>query len=245
MPDPPLIQERVVAALGEEPKSLDCNSISLCLSMRPAILGGGMRVRVEDPWDDILPRRSLGDIGKWALVPVLLSLGGGFLLFISIFAGEIEGRWAFFVGGFAALTGLAISALTYHRGGIVAVVLIAVGAFGGWVWEQFRDGASISAVTHVGNYDRLGPGYDGSQWAGRVHNYEERTATVTCQLEVLSPEGDVIATVDLTATDVRPNGGQYVEGDIDVPSLTEAAAQAERIQVLRNVRGTCTSEVVD
>ena len=204
-----------------------------------------MRVRVEDPWDDIFPRRALGDVGVWALVPLLLSLGGGFLLFISIFAGEVEGRWDFFAGGLAAFLGLTIAALMFNHGGIVALVLIAVGVFGGWVWEQFRDGASIDAVTHVGNYDYLGPGYDGSQWAGRVHNYEERTATVTCHLEVLSPEGEVIATVDLTATDVRPNGGQYVEGDIDVPSLTEAAAQAERIQVLRNVRGTCTSEVVD
>src|SRR5688572_11044200 len=135
--------------------------------MRPTILGGGMRVRVEDPWDDIFPRRSLGDAGKWSLVPLLLSLGGGFLLFTSIFA-----------GGFAAFIGLAIAALTYPRGGIVALALIAVGVFGGWVWEQFRDGASIDAVTHVGAFDYLGPGFDGSQWAGRVHNYEERTATV-------------------------------------------------------------------
>jgi len=209
----------------------------------PAILGGGMSVREEVPWDDLFPRRALGDAGMWALVPLLLLLGGGFLLFISIFAGEFLGRWEFFVGGFAVVLGLAFAALMGARGCIVAPVLIVVGVFGGWVWEQFRDGASIDAVTHVGNYDYLGPGYDGSQWAGRVHNYEERTATVTCQLEVLSPEGDVIATVDLTATDVRPNGGQYVEGDIDVPSLTEAAAQAERIQVLRNVRGTCTSEI--
>jgi hypothetical protein len=207
----------------------------------PAILGGGMSVREEVPWDDLFPRRALGDAGMWALVPVLLSLGGGFLIYIGIFAGELP--WEVFAGVAAAVLGLAFTALMGARGCIVAPVLIAVGVFGGWVWEQFRDGASIDAVTHVGNYDYLGPGYDGSQWAGRVHNYEERTATVTCQLEVLSPEGDVIATVDLTATDVRPNGGQYVEGDIDVPSLTEAAAQAERIQVLRNVRGTCTSEI--
>jgi hypothetical protein len=204
--------------------------------------------RDEDPtsiWGDILARRALGDAGIWALVPLLLSLGGGFLLFIAIFAGEALGRWDFFAGGFAVLLGVTYASLMGARGCIVAPVLIAVGVFGGWVWEQFRDGASIDAVTHVGAFDYLGPGYDGSQWAGRVHNYEERTATVTCQLEVLSPEGDVIGTVDLTATDVRPNGGQYVEGDIDVPSLTEAAAQAERIEVLRNVRGTCTSEVVD
>lgn len=204
----------------------------------------GLRLGVEDPWD-VNFRRALGDAGMWALVPFVLSLGGGFLLFTSIFAGEFEGRWDFFAGCLAAFFGLTSAGLMYRGGGIVAVVLLAVGAFSGWVSEQFRDGASIDAVTHVGNYDYLGPGYDGSQWAGRVHNYEERTATVTCQLEVLSPEGDVIGTVDLTATDVRPNGGQYVEGDIDVPSLTETAAQAERIQVLRNVRGTCTSEVVD
>jgi hypothetical protein len=202
-----------------------------------------MRVRNEDEPEHLLGRLVLGDAGMWVLLPLLLSLGGGFLIFISIFAGEFESSGTFFAGVAAAFFGLTSAALMYRGGGIVALVLIAVGVFGGWVWEQFRDGASIDAVTHVGNYDYLGPGYDGSQWAGRVHNYEERTATVTCQLEVLSPEGDVIATVDLTATDVRPNGGQYVEGDIDVPSLTEAAAQAERIQVLRNVRGTCTSEI--
>ena len=117
------------------------------------------------------------------------------------------------------------------------MVLTAVGAFGGWVWEQFRDGGAIDAVTYVGG------GYDGSHWVGHVDNYEERTATVTCRLEALSPEGDVIGTVDVTATDVRPNGGKYVEGDIDVPPLTRAAAQAERITVLRNVRGTCTTEI--
>jgi nucleotide-binding universal stress UspA family protein len=50
-------------------------------------------------------------------------------------------------------------------------------------------------------------------------------------------------TADVTATDVRPNGGQLVEGDIDVPSLTRAAALAEGIQVRRNVRGTCTTEI--
>ena len=202
-------------------------------------------------WDrdgdrDLLGRWDLSDAGMWVLVPVLLLLGGGFLLFISIFAGEIEGRWEFFAGGFAVVLGLAFAALMGARGCIVAPVLIAVGVFGGWVWEQFRDGASISAVTHVGGtYDYLGVGYDGSHWVGHVHNYEERAAAVTCHLEVLSPEGDVIGTVDVTATDVRPNGGQFVEGDIDVPSLTGVAAQAERIQVRRNVRGTCTAEIVD
>jgi hypothetical protein len=207
-----------------------------------------MWVRNEDEWDDpldlLLLRRALGDAGMWALVPLLLLLGGGFLLFISIFAGEFENRWDFYAGGFAAFLGLAFAALMGARGCIVAPVLIAVGVFGGWVWEQFGDGGSIDAVTHVGGgYDYLGVGYDGSHWVGRVHNYEERTATVTCQLEVLSPEGEVIGTVDVTATDVRPNGGQLVEGDIDVPSLTGAAAQAERIQVRRNVRGTCTTEI--
>jgi hypothetical protein len=202
-----------------------------------------MRARNEYGSDLRRFRRALGDAGMWALVPLLLALGGGFLLFISIFAGEFENRWEFFAGGLAALLGLVFASVMGVRGCIVAPVLIVVGVFGGWVWEQFRDGASIDAVTHVGNFDYLGLGYDGSQWAGRVHNYEERTATVTCQLEVLSPEGDVIGTVDLTATDVRPNGGQYVEGDIDDPSLTRAASQAERIQVLRNVRGTCTTEV--
>jgi hypothetical protein len=201
----------------------------------------------DDPLDLLLLRRALGDAGMWALVPLLLSLGGGFLLFISIFAGEFLFRWDFLAGGFAAFLGLTFASLMGVRGCIVAPVLIAVGVLGGWVWEQFRDGASISAVTHVGGTDDylLDVGSDGSRWSGRVHNYEERTATVTCQLEVLSPEGDVIGTVDLTATDVRPNGGQYVEGDIDVPSLTEAAAQAERIEVLRNVRGTCTTEIGD
>ena len=199
-----------------------------------------MRVRVEDPWDDLLPRRALGDTGMWALVPLLLSLGGGFLLFISIFAGEFENRLDFYAGGFAALLGLTFVSVMGVRGCIVAPVLIAVGVFGGWVWEQFRDGASISAVTYVGG------GYDGTYWVGRVHNYEERTATVTCQLEVLGPEGDVIGTVDVTATDARPNGGSGpIEGEIDVPPLTGAAAQAERITVRRNLRGTCTTEIVE
>jgi hypothetical protein len=191
--------------------------------------------RYEGSWDDLLPRRALGDVGMWALVPVLLSLGGGFLIFISIFAGEPE--WDFLAGGAAAFLGLTIAALMYTRGGIVALVLIAVGAFGGWVWEQFRDGASIDAVTYVGG------GYDGSHWVGNVDNYEERAATVTCQLEALSPEGDVIGTADVTATDVRPNGGRFLEGEIDVPPRTGADVQAQRITPHRNVRGTCTTEI--
>jgi hypothetical protein len=208
----------------------------------PAILGGGMSVREEVPWDDLFPRRALGDAGMWALMPVLLSLGGGFLIYIGIFAGELP--WEVFAGVAAAVLGLAFTALMGTRGCIVAPVLIAVGVFGGWVWEQFRDGASIDAVTFIGGtYDYLGVGYDGSQWAGRVHNYEERAAAVTCHLEVLSPEGDVIGTVDVTANDVRPNGGQFVEGDIDVPSLTSAAAQAEPWTRLRNLRSTCTTKI--
>ena len=186
--------------------------------------------------DGLLPRRALGDAGMWALVPLLLSLGGGCLIFISIFAGEPETSGTFFAGGAAAFLGLTIAALKYTRGGIVALVLIAVGAFGGWVWEQFRDGASIDAVTYVGG------GYDGSHWVGNVDNYEERTATVTCQLEALSPEGDVIGTVNVTASDVRPNGGTFVEGEIDVPRLTGTAVQA-RVQARRNLRGTCTTEI--
>jgi hypothetical protein len=197
-----------------------------------------MRVRIEDPWDNVVAgRRALGDAGMWALVPLLLSLGGGFLLFIAIFAGEFESSGIFFAGGAAAFFGLTSAALMYTRGGIVALMLIAVGAFGGWVSEQFRDGASIDAVTYVGG------GFDGSHWVGNVDNYEERTATVTCQLEALSPEGDVIGTADVTATDVRPNGGQFVEGEIDVLPLTGAAVQAERITVRRNLRSTCTTEI--
>jgi hypothetical protein len=197
-----------------------------------------MRVRIEDPWDDIVAgRRALRDAGMWALLPLLLSLGGGFLLFIAIFAGEAEGRWDFFVGGAAAFLGLTIAALMFSRGGIVALVLIAVGAFGGWVWEQFRDGGSISAVTYVGG------GYDGSHWVGHVHNYEELAATVTCQLEALSPEGDVIGTVEVTATDVRPNGGQFLEGEIDVPPRTGADVQGQGITAHRNLRGTCTTMI--
>jgi hypothetical protein len=204
-----------------------------------------MRVRVEDPWDDIVAgRRALGDAGMWTLVPLVLSLGGGFLIFIAIFAGEFESSGTFSAGGAAAFFGLTSAALMYRGGGIVALVLIALGAFGGWVWEQFRDGASIDAVIYIGGeYDYLGVGYDGSHWVGNVDNYEERTATVTCQLEVLSPEGEVIGTVDVTATDVCPNGGQFVEGDIDVPSLTEAATQAEPWTRLRNLRSTCRTEI--
>jgi hypothetical protein len=198
--------------------------------------------RDEDPLDLRLFRRALGDAGMWALVPVLLSLGGGFLIYIGIFAGELP--WEVLAGVAAAFLGLTIAALMYTLGGSVALVLIAVGAFGGWVWEQFRDGASIDAVTYIGGeYDYLGVGYDGSHWVGNVDNYEERTATVTCHLEVLSPEGEVIGTADVTATDVRPNGGQFVEGDIDVPPLTRAAAQAEPWTQLRNLRGTCTTEI--
>lgn len=77
-----------------------------------------------------------------------------------------------------------------------------------------------------------------------MHDYEERAAAVTCHLEVLSPEGDAIGTLDVTASEVRPNGGEFVEGDIDVPSLTRAAAQAEPWTRLRNLRGTCTTEIV-
>ena len=196
-----------------------------------------MRVRDEDPLDLPLFRRALGDAGMWALVPLLLALGGGFLLFISIFAGEFENRWAFYAGGLGALLGLAFASVMGVRGCIVAPVLIAVGVFGGSVWEQFRDGASISAVTYVGG------GYDGSYWVGRLHNYEERTATVTCQLEALGPGGDVIGTIDVTTADVRPNGGSGpIEGEFDVPPLTGAAAQSARITPRRNLRGTCTTE---
>ena len=203
-----------------------------------------MRVRVEDPWGDRRPRRALGDAGMWALVPLPLLLGGGFLLFISIFAGEFVNRWDFFAGGLATVLGLVFAAFMGARGCIVAPVLIAVGVFGGWVWEQFRDGASIDAVTYIGGTEALlGVEYDGSQWVGRVHNYDERAAAVTCHLEVLSPEGDVIGTLDVTASDVRPNGGQLVQGDIDVPSVTRAAAQAEPWTRLRNLRGTCTTEI--
>ena len=180
----------------------------------------------------------------WALVPLLLLLGGGFLLFISIFAGEFVNRWDFFAGGLATVLGLVFAAFMGARGCIVAPVLIAVGVSGGWVWEQFRDGASIEAVTYIGGTEApLDVEYDGSQWVGRVHNYEERAAAVTCHLEMLSPEGDVIGTLDVTASDVRPNGGQLVQGDIDVPSLTRAAAQAEPWTRLRNLRGACTTEI--
>jgi hypothetical protein len=198
-------------------------------------LAAGCGFATRDERDDLLPRRALGDAGMWALVPLLLSLGGGFLIFISIFAREPE--WDFLAGGAAVLLGLTIAALMFTRGGIVALVLIAVGAFGGWVWEQFRDGGSISAVTYTGE------GYDGSHWLGHVHNYEERTAAVTCQLEALSPEGDVIGTTNVSATDVRPNGGGFVEGEIDVPRLTGAAVQAQLITAHRNLRGTCTTEI--
>jgi hypothetical protein len=202
-----------------------------------------MRVRNEDRWDH-LGRWDLGDATMWVLMPLLLCLGGGFLVFIAIFAGEPE--WDFLAGAAAIVWGAAIAGLIGARGVIGALVLTAVGASGGWVWEQFRDGASIDAVTFVGGtYSYLGPGYDGSQWAGNVDNYEEHTATVTCQLEVLSPDGEVIGTVDVTATDVRPNGGRFVEGDIDVPALTRAAAQAEPWTRLRNLRSTCTTEVVE
>ena len=195
-----------------------------------------MRVRNEARWD-LLRRWDLGDATMWVLVPALLCLGGGFLVFIAIFAGEPE--WDFLAGAAAIIWGAAIAGLIGARGVLAALVLTGAGAFGGWVWEQFRDGASISSVTYVGG------GYDGSHWVGHMHNYEERTADVTCHLEALSPEGDVIGTVNLTATDVRPNGGQFVEGEIDVPRLTGAAVEAERITPRRNLRNSCTAEIVD
>jgi hypothetical protein len=193
--------------------------------------------RDEGPPDLSLFRRVLGDAGMWALVPLLLLLGGGFLLFISIFAGEFVNRWDFYAGGFATVLGLAFAALVGARGCIVAPVLIAVGVFGGSVWEQFRDGGSISAVTYVGG------GYDGSYWVGHVHNYEERAAIVTCQLEALGPGGDVVGTVEVTGFDVRPNGGQFVEGEIDVPPLTGAGVQSDRITPHRNIRGICRTVI--
>ena len=165
--------------------------------------------------------------------PPLLLLGGGFLLFTSIFADEFLNRWDFYAGGFATVLGLAFAALMGDRGCIVAPVLRAVGVFGGWVWEQFRDGGSISAVTYVGG------GYDGSYWVSHVHNCEERAAIVTCQLEALGPEGEAIGTIEVTASDVRPNGGQFVEGEIDVPPLTGAGVQSDRIARHRNIRGIC------
>jgi hypothetical protein len=112
-----------------------------------------------------------------------------------------------------------------------------VGAFGGWVWEQVRDGASISAVTYTGG------GYDGTYWVGHVHNYEERTATVTCRLAALGPEGDVTGAVTMTATDVRPNSNQPVEGEIDAPPAAGADLQARHITPHRNLRGTCTARI--
>ena len=55
--DPPLIQERVVAALGELlEKSSGCNSLSLRLSERPVLLGGGMRLASKI----FCPRQALG-----------------------------------------------------------------------------------------------------------------------------------------------------------------------------------------
>lgn len=232
----------VVAALGELLKSHWIATAVACASPSVrAILGSGMQARVEDSWDDIV------DAGMWALVPLLLSLGGGFLLFISIFAGELEGRWDFFAGGLAAFLGLTITTLMFwSRGFIIALVLIAVGAFGGWVWEQFRDGVSIDAIdVAVG-----GGGLGGSRWVGRVYNHEERTVTVTCQLRALSPEGDVIGTADVMVADVPPNSTRYVPairmdylgvgGEVDDPDLNETGLLPQE-----TLRGSCTTEIVD
>jgi hypothetical protein len=171
--------------------------------------------RDKDPLDLSLFRRALGDAGMWALVPILLLLGGGFLLFTSIFADEFMNRWDLYLGGLRGRLGTGVRSA--HGG---SWVHRRAGADSGrrlrrLVWEQFRDGGSISAVTYVGG------GYDGSYWVGHVHNYDERAATVTCQLEALGPEGDVIGIVEVTATNVRPNGGQFVEGEIDVPPSLE------------------------
>jgi hypothetical protein len=105
-------------------------SASACASRSvPAILDGGMRVRNEDDLDRLLRRRALGDATMWVLVPLLLSLGGGFLVFIGIFAGEPE--WDVLAGFGAIICGVSIAGLIGARGVIVALVLTAVGAFGG------------------------------------------------------------------------------------------------------------------
>ncbi len=178
-------------------------------------------------------------------MPLLLSLGGGFLLFISIFAGEFENRWDFFAGGAAALLGLVFAALMGARGCIVAPVLIAVGVFGGWVWEQFRDGASIDAVTFIGGaYSYLGSGTtDRNGWV---------TCTTTrsgpppsrASLEVLSPEGDVIGTVDVTATR-RASERRPARRGRHRCSLPHEGSRSGGThgRVLRNLRGTCTTEI--
>jgi hypothetical protein len=190
-----------------------------------------MGMRREAPWDDIT-----GDVGMWVLLPLMLSLGGGFLVFIAVFAGEPE--WDLLVGGLAAILGVTIATLMRPLGFIVALLLIAVGGFGGWVWEQFRDGASISAVTYTGG------GYDGTYWVGHVRNYEEQTATVTCRLDAVGPEGEVTGTVDVSIPDVRPNGGAgTIEGEIDAPPAAGADLQARRITPHRNLRGTCTTAI--
>jgi hypothetical protein len=75
--------------------------------------------------------------------PLLFSLSGGFLIFGQIFSGE---PGIGMVAGVAAvLGGAGIAGAMRAPGAIVALVLSAVGAFGGWVWEQFRDGASTGA----------------------------------------------------------------------------------------------------
>jgi hypothetical protein len=196
--------------------------------------GPGIWTRHEEPPIDRAPGGAF-DAGMWVLLPVVLSLGGGFLIFIAIFAGEPD--WDLMAGGLAVILGVTIATLMWSPGFLVALAFTVVGAFGGWVWEQFRDGASISAVTYTGG------GYDGTYWVGHVHNYEERTATVVCRLEALGPGGDVTGTVDMIATDVRPNSNQPVEGEIEAPPAVGADLRARGITPHRNLRGTCIAKV--
>jgi hypothetical protein len=160
---------------------------------------------------------------------VLLALAGGVFVVIGIISGEPG------IDVVAGVVGIGIGAalLGAHLGGrgiVLGLVLAAVGGFGGWVFEQFHDGASIDA------YAVSAGGLGGSGYVGIVHNHEEKEATVTCQLEALDPGGGVIGTAEVTVRNMPPNSDREVDGEVDVPGLG-----TETIQVQNDLRGSCST----
>ena len=162
---------------------------------------------------------------------VLLSLAGGVFLVIGIISGEpgidvVAGVVGILIG--AAL----LAAYSGVPGIVLGLVLAALGGFGGWMFEQFHDGASIDAYTVSAG------GLGGSRYVGIVHNHEEQEAEVTCHLEALDPSGSVIGTAEVTVPNMPPNSDREVDGEVDVPGIS-----TEPIQVQENLRGSCTTAV--
>jgi hypothetical protein len=162
---------------------------------------------------------------------VLLSLAGGVFVVIGIISDEpgidvVAGVVGIVIG--AAL----LAAYSGVPGIVLGLALAALGGFGGWVFEQFHDGASIDA------YALSAGGLGGSGYVGIVHNHEEHVATVNCQLEALDPSGGVIGRAEVTVPNMPPNSDREVDGEVDVPGIT-----TEPIQVQESLRGSCTTAV--